>query len=408
MLPLLTDFGNAKPAKWRLRASKPLRWTRRPPGTRISLSSRRTLYGAFDVKRVQSMAGSFLMWLRYRQPLHRPASIDRQESGVDSLWTGRGSLPRSALAGIPQIETAPAYLVKGIIPRIGLCVFWGSPKCGKSFLALDVLMHVALGWKFRDLRVRQGPVVYCAFEGQARLSNRVEAFRQRKLSEDTGDVPFFLVAASMNLVADHSALIASVRAALGDTKPTAICLDTLNRSLVGSESSDEDMAAYVRAADALREAFECVVIIVHHCGIDATRPRGHTSLTGAVDAQIAIKRDAQDNIIAAVEFMKDGPQGAELASRLEVVELGIDEDGDTIMSCIVVPVEGAATPTRKAARPKLAKGAKIALRALHDAIGECGAIPPASNPYPGRCKNCHRRSVANLCRKGRNNPKPRS
>jgi hypothetical protein len=235
-----------------------------------------------------------------------------------------------------RLDTMPAYLVKGIIPRIGLCVFWGPPKCGKSFLALDVLLHVALGWKFRDLRVRQGPVVYCAFEGQARLRNRVEVFRQRKLSEDAGDAPFYLVAASMNLVADHSALISSVRAALGGTRPAAICLDTLNRSLVGSESSDEDMAAYVKAADALREAFECVVIIVHHCGIDATRPRGHTSLTGAVDAQIAIKRDAQDNIIAAVEFMKDGPQGAELASRLEVVELGIDDDGDTITSCIVV------------------------------------------------------------------------
>ena len=57
---------------------------------------------------------------------------------------------------------------------------------------------------------RQGPVVYCAFEGQARLRNRVEAFRRRKLSEDAGDA-FYLVAASMNLVADHSALIASAK-----------------------------------------------------------------------------------------------------------------------------------------------------------------------------------------------------
>ncbi len=283
-------------------------------------------------------------------------------------------------------DTTPAYLVKGIIPRVGLCVFWGPPKCGKSFLVFDMLMHVALDWKYRDRRVQQGAVVYCAFEGQAGFRNRVEAYRQRKLAEGAGGVPFYLIADAMNLVADHPALIASVRAALGDTRPAAICLDTLNRSLVGSESSDEDMAAYVRAADALREAFECVVIIVHHCGIDATRPRGHTSLTGAVDAQIAIKRDAQDNIIAAVEFMKDGPQGVELASRLEVVELGIDDDGDTITSCIVVPVEGAATPTKKAARPKLAKGAKIALRALHEAIGECGAVPPASNHIPAGAK----------------------
>jgi RecA-family ATPase len=68
-------------------------------------------------------------------------------------------------------------------------------------------------------------------------------------------------------------------------------LDTLNRSLGGSESSDEDMSAYVvRASDAIRDEFDCVVPIVHHCGIDGTRPRGHTSLTGAADAQVAVKR----------------------------------------------------------------------------------------------------------------------
>jgi hypothetical protein len=38
-------------------------------------------------------------------------------------------------------------------------------------------------------------------------------------------------------------------------------LDTLNRSLAGSESDDEDMAAYVKAADAIREAFGCAVVI---------------------------------------------------------------------------------------------------------------------------------------------------
>jgi hypothetical protein len=35
------------------------------------------------------------------------------------------------------------------------------------------------------------------------------------------------------------------------------------------------------------------VVIVHHCGIEGTRPRGHSSLTGAADAQLAVKRDAK-------------------------------------------------------------------------------------------------------------------
>ena len=61
-------------------------------------------------------------------------------------------------------------------------------------------------------------------------------------------------------------------------KPAAVAIDTLNRSLAGSESSDEDMAAYIRAADAIRDAFNCAVVIVHHCGHEGTRPRGHLSL----------------------------------------------------------------------------------------------------------------------------------
>src|SRR5215213_6257314 len=97
----------------------------------------------------------------------------------------------------------------------------------------------------------------------------------------------------VDLVQDHKALIASIKGQLvEDETPVAVVLDTLNRSLRGSESSDEDMSAYVNAADAIREAFQCAVVVVHHCGIDGTRPRGHTSLTGAVEAQLAVKRDA--------------------------------------------------------------------------------------------------------------------
>jgi len=98
----------------------------------------------------------------------------------------------------------------------------------------------------------------------------------------------------IDLVKDHAGLIASIQEQ--SQTPVLVVLDTLNRSLRGSESSDEDMTAYLNAADAIREAFECAVVIVHHCGVDGTRPRGHTSLTGTVDAQLAVKRDAADTL----------------------------------------------------------------------------------------------------------------
>ncbi|MEJ0093153.1 MAG: AAA family ATPase [Methylocella sp.] len=293
------------------------------------------------------------------------------------------SVPRFRLVPFEKIaiDTTPTYLIKGLVPRVGLTVVWGPPKCGKSFFVFDLVMHVALGWEYRGRRVRQGHVVYCALEGADGFRARVEAFRVSRLAETSIEVPFHLMASPMTLVADHAALVASIRGTLGAAGPGVVVIDTLNRSLLGSESDDRDMAAYVKAADAIRDAFKCSVIIVHHCGHDASRPRGHGSLMGAVDAQISVKRDATDNIVASVDLMKDGAQGDEIASRLEVVEVGFDEDGEAITSCVIAAVEGL-EPSRKKTRPKCTKGASIALVALQKAIGEVGEIPPASNHIP--------------------------
>jgi RecA-family ATPase len=155
------------------------------------------------------------------------------------------------------------YLVKGIIPRVGLIVVWGPPKCGKSFWMYDTAMHVALGWSYRGRRVQQGAVVYCAFEGAHGFRARAEAFRLRHLAEEHDPVPFYLVDAPMDLVADHGALIESIRSQCD--APAAVVLDTLNRSLRGSESDDKDMAAYVRASDTIRDPFECAVALNSIC-----------------------------------------------------------------------------------------------------------------------------------------------
>jgi RecA-family ATPase len=209
--------------------------------------------------------------------------------------------PRFKLTPFSELKlgTEGRYLVKGLIPRRGLTVAWGPPKSAKSFWMFDVAMHVALGWDYCGRRVQQGPVVYCAFEGAEGFKARAEAFRLRKLAEDHDLIDFHLVAAPSNLVADYGDLIAAIRVQLG-ASPVLVVLDTLNRSLAGSESDDKDMAAYVKAADAIREAFDCAVVIVHHCGIDGSRPRGHTCLTCSADAQLAVKRDAAGNVLVTV------------------------------------------------------------------------------------------------------------
>jgi hypothetical protein len=304
------------------------------------------------------------------------AESERAQEVVDACFKA-ASAKSARFPLIPFEDIKPdggiRYLIKGLLQSTGLVVVWGPPKCGKSFWTFDALMHVALGWPYRGHRVNSGPVVYCALEGVQGFKNRVEAFRRAKLSEDDKVNPaFYLVTASLSLVRDKKALMADIRKQLGVVKPAVVCIDTLNRSLEGSESSDEDMAAYIRAADAIREAFHCLVVIVHHCGHDERRPRGHSSLIAAVDTQIAISRDAAGNIVAEVELSKDGEIGLTFVSRLKVVDIGVDQDDDPITSCVVEAVESPMASEAGKKGKKQSKPHQAMIRALRRAIEEVG------------------------------------
>lgn len=294
------------------------------------------------------------------------------------------------------LSTASRYLVKGLIPNVGFVVVWGAPKCGKSFFVFDMVAHVAAGWEYRGRRVKQCPVVYFALEGQEGFVARVEAFRQM---HQIVDIPFYLSADRIILPQDGAAVVQSIRKEFPQVKPGIVVLDTLNRSISGSENDPADMGQYVRAADFIREKFNCVVIVVHHCGVEGARPRGHTSLTGAADAQIAVKRDANDNVVATVEFMKDGLQGDEIVSSLEQVAVGQDDDGDKITSCVIRP----ANTSSSKGKAKVTGSAAIALRILQGTIAENGQVPMANANIPPNTRTIPEKTWRANCYAGMTN-----
>ena len=77
-----------------------------------------------------------------------------------------------------------------------------------------------------------------------------------------------------------------------------------------------------------------------------------------------MKRNTDGIAMAKVEYMKDGPEGDEISFRLEQVELGSDEDGEAITSCVVVEADAPATGT--ATHPKLGKNEQSMLDILAD------------------------------------------
>ncbi len=77
-----------------------------------------------------------------------------------------------------------------------------------------------------------------------------------------------------------------------------------------------------------------------------------------------------------------GLHPATLVSKLDVVQVGFDEDNEPITSCVIVPSEASS----KLDRTRLIGATKIAFEALQDAIAEAGEPAPASNHIPRTCR----------------------
>lgn len=276
-----------------------------------------------------------------------------------------------------------SHLIKDIIPRTGLIVCYGPPKQGKTFVVMDLALHVALGWPYRGHRTKHGPVIYICCEGERGFLTRLDAFRRRYLVGKTDEPQFHVLTTNLTLPGQCTDLISDIR--IQNVRPALIVIDTLNRTMAGSESSDESMSEYIRSLDSIRDQFNCAVLVVHHCGHNThERPRGHSSLMGASDTQIAVWwNDKRGPITAEVQLMKDGLEGAKTYSTLEVLTLGDDEDGEPITSCVVVPADALALMRSNSDRsPKMYSSVQTALRALREAIDESGEEPPKGAGIP--------------------------
>jgi hypothetical protein len=253
-------------------------------------------------------------------------------------------------------QPPPEWLVKGVIPQAGLCVLYGESGSGKTFMALDIAMAMALGTPWRERRVRQCRIVYIAAEGAGGFRNRVvAALRHRGLR--ASDVPMTVINAAPNLLLKDDALdiVASIKA---QGPCGVVIVDTFAQVMPGAnENAGEDMGKALAHCRGIHRATGALVLLVHHSGKDASKgARGWSGLKAAADAELEVTRGPQGRALR-VSKQKDGEDGISWGFGLEIVPVGQDSDGEIITSCIVT--EQATPEVGNLARPLGAKEAIV-------------------------------------------------
>lgn len=241
-------------------------------------------------------------------------------------------LDRSAIMSQPPLR----WRIKHLLPQTGIAAMYGPSGSGKSYLAIDAGVSIALGNSWFGKRVEACPVTYVILEGEAGLRNRVQAWEVHNKSK----IPANFKAVTQPFALADAQQIEDLGSIL--PKGGVVIIDTLNRAAPGlDENSSQDMGRILAGMKCLQEITGGLVLIVHHTGKDASKGlRGHSSLYAALDGAIEVERNAMGRTWSAAK-VKDGEDGVRVPFVLNVIDLGKDVDGDPITSCAVGPDTGA-------------------------------------------------------------------
>jgi hypothetical protein len=269
------------------------------------------------------------------------------------------------------------WRIKKLLPRQGVAPLFGASKGFKSFVAIDLGLHVALGWDWAGRRTVQGAVVYIAAENSAGTRKRKVGFEMAHADRLPPRVPFSLIEAAPNLGTeknDREALIASVEA-MG-VAPALIIVDTLAQSLGGADENNVGMMTFLGNVTALANHFKCCVVPVHHVPLaDDKRMRGHTSLQAGVDALWRVERTNGELATTLwLDKLKDEEDGVTLIAHLVRIVIGHDEDNVEISTLVVAGFEDGAPEqaTKGKVSESIPRQRRLLMEVLDQAINQAG------------------------------------
>lgn len=225
------------------------------------------------------------------------------------------------------------WCIKDILPTRGVAAIFGPSGSGKSFLTLDACIAIAEGKPYWfGYRVKQCPVVYIALEGKEGYKLRIEAWKVKNGRDIPANFHFIMQPFKLNDNKDVLDILEVI------PQGAIVVIDTLSKAAHAiDENGSKDMSLILDAAQHIADSINGLVWLVGHTGKDATKGlRGWSGIVGALDANIETTGDRKSLTKSwTSDKVKDGITGDAFDFSLEIIDLGIDKDGDAVTSCVI-------------------------------------------------------------------------
>lgn len=267
-----------------------------------------------------------------------PANAAEIMGEIAELCEGTPTRHMPLFKPVPDLLSVPiqiSYTIDKLIEADTTGQLFGPSGGGKTFVALCMALAIATGRQWNGRKVQPGIVLYLAGEGRHGLVRRIRAWLTRNPSADLSN--FHISTQTIEIDGNGATAVIREGKALAERLCAPVGLvvvDTLARHLPGDENSTRDMGGFVGALDRVRDAFPgSVALIIHHTGNGEdtkTRSRGSSALKAAMDFEIRC-----DKGLLTSTKMKDSEASAPIEFKLVPVQIGTNDDGESITSCVV-------------------------------------------------------------------------
>ena len=237
----------------------------------------------------------------------------------------------------------PRWLVKKLLPEIGVALLSGQWSTGKTFMALHLADCVCTGTPFAGRKIKRlGGTLLFAAEASGDVQIRLDGIATQSIHQKLLPFAWADVVPKLSDAGALAELTARAREAEAGMKAkfglplVLILVDTMSAA-AGFE--DENSAAQAQLVmDVLHQlarATGTLVVAIDHFGKSmGAGTRGSNAKESSADAVLALAMAGNQHIMT-IRKLRSGPADQQFTYSLQSLSFGVDEDDDEITTCIV-------------------------------------------------------------------------